>query len=100
VAVNPTDDYLTPSEKRQGKRDYDVIWKGKASLDSAGAAASLTTEVTTYDTAINNLNLHLLTIQDVSPAAAAGRALSEMLPIWIPVARATGPRPPTRRSPT
>jgi hypothetical protein len=64
-------DYLTPTEKRQYKRDYDVIWKAKLGLDTAATAASITTEKTTYDTAVTALNTHLLTIQDTSPTAYA-----------------------------
>lgn len=70
LTVNAEDDYLTPTEKRSGKADYDRIWSEKAGLDTQATDAGVTTEKTTYDTAVTALNTYLLTLTNPNASAA------------------------------
>lgn len=76
LAVNATDDYVTPTEKRRWQAEYDRLWAEKSTLDTRATNAGVTTEKTNYDNALTALDTYLNTL-----TGAQG---------WTPVAAGTG----------
>ena len=60
IAVNPLDDYVTPTEKRGWKAERDAIVAGQADLDARADAVSVSRSA--YDTAISDLETYLDTL--------------------------------------
>lgn len=59
IANIASDALLTPGEKPTIIKDRDEITNGQAGIDAQATAYGITTEKTTYDTAITNLNSYL-----------------------------------------
>lgn len=57
-----SDSILSPSEKPAVKQDYDVIIAEQSGIDTQATNYSITTEKTTYDTAVTELTTYLGTL--------------------------------------
>lgn len=62
LAKIASDAWLTDDEKPQVKLDYDVIIAEQSGIDARATAYSITTEKTTYDTAVSALTTYLGTL--------------------------------------
>jgi predicted phage tail protein len=60
LSVSPADDFITPSEKRNWKATYDIIWLEKPDLDAQALAVGVSSVA--YDTSITNLDTYLGTL--------------------------------------